>query len=63
MAERIGRYVIYSADDEDVDCGRCDNCTAEVDCSKFCGADHWWSGYRRTVNTQTNKEEQIKEQF
>ena len=56
MAERIGRYVIYTADDEDVNCGQCDNCTENVDCSKFCGAEHWWQGYRRTVNTQTQKE-------
>ena len=48
MAERNGISVTYTADDEMPDCLNCDNCDSEYDCSKFCGAEHGWFGYRRT---------------
>ena len=41
---------IYTADDEDPDCGRCDNiCGSDDFCVKRCGAEHCWNGYSRTV--------------
>lgn len=48
MAERIGRYIIYSADDEMPDCMQCDHCDGNFDCCNQCGAEHGWYGYRRT---------------
>ena len=40
---------IYTADEEEPDCGRCDNCDGSMlDCSKFCGPEHGWYGYQRT---------------
>lgn len=35
------KIAIYTADDEEPDCGRCDNCDGSIlDCSKFCGPEH-----------------------
>ena len=42
-------FISYTADDEDPNCGRCDNADMSCAwCEKNCGAEHWWSGYRRT---------------
>ena len=42
---------IYTADDEEPYCGRCDNVCDGTDelCVERCGAAHCWSGYTRTV--------------
>jgi hypothetical protein len=48
MAERIGRFVIYSADDEMPDCMCCDRCDSDFDCCNDCGPEYGWCGYRRT---------------
>ena len=46
----MGEEVIYTADDEDPDCGRCDHFDAHDEfCAKWCGPDHCWNEYRRTV--------------
>lgn len=37
--------VIYTADDEEPDCGMCDNCDSGL-CNE-CGPDYWWHYYRR----------------
>lgn len=35
------KRAIYTADDEEPDCGQCDNCDGNIlDCSKFCGLEH-----------------------
>lgn len=42
--------VVYTADDEEPDCGQCDNiCGTDEFCTKCCGAEHYWNGYSRTV--------------
>ena len=57
MAERNGVFVTYTADDEIPYCLNCDNCDSKYDCSKFCGAEHGWFGYRRTViNTKESED-------
>lgn len=48
MSERIGRFVIYSADDEMPDCMCCDRCDSDFDYCNNCGAEYGWYGYRRT---------------
>lgn len=42
--------IVYTADDEEPDCGRCDNCDldGEYFCVKSCGPEHGWYGYQRT---------------
>lgn len=42
--------VVYTADDEEPDCGQCDNCDldGEYFCVKSCGPEHGWYGYQRT---------------
>lgn len=56
MAERLGHYIIYSADDEMPDCISCDHFGDNFDCSKLCGAEHGWYGYGRTEDTRAPKE-------
>ena len=45
--------VIYDADDEMPDCGRCDHITEDFDCCGKCGPEHGWGGYTRT-ETEVN---------
>lgn len=52
MPERVGRFIIYTADDEMPDCMCCDRCDDDFDCSEFCGSPHGWNGYRRTEDTR-----------
>lgn len=40
--------IIYNADDEMPDCGRCDHCCDDYDCSGSCGSEYGWYGYKRT---------------
>ena len=41
---------IATADEEEPNCIQCDNSSGEsFDCSKWCGAEHGWFGYRRTI--------------
>lgn len=54
--EVIGRYIIYTADDEMPDCLMCDKCDGNYDCSKFCGPEYGWAGYRRTERVGNNDE-------
>lgn len=44
------RITIFSADDEEPDCMRCDGLTEYSDetCSKRCGSEHYWNLYKRT---------------
>lgn len=37
--------IVYTADDEEPDCGMCDNCDSDL-CNK-CGPDYWWHYYER----------------
>ena len=48
---------IYTADDEDPRCGRCDNVCDGNDelCVERCGAKHGWGGYNRTVEREVSK--------
>lgn len=44
---------VYTANDEEPKCGRCDNiCESDELCIKRCGPEHCWGGYIRTVNEQ-----------
>ena len=39
---------VYTADDEEPKCMRCDHiCSSQDKCDK-CGAEHWWQHYQRT---------------
>lgn len=42
------RHTVY---DEEPDCNECDNCDidSEYFCFRFCGPEHDWIGYERTV--------------
>lgn len=55
--EIIGRYLVYTADDEMPDCMICDKCDGDCGCSKFCGPEYGWAGYRRTERIGINDEE------
>ena len=57
MAVLKGSFVVYTADDEMPDCLQCDLCCNDYDCSKFCGAEYGWSGYRRTEKKYTESED------
>ena len=46
--EIIGRYIVYTADDEMPDCMVCDQCCDDCDNGKHCGPEYGWAGYRRT---------------
>lgn len=39
---------IYTADDEEPKCGRCDYFSDGFDCCGSCGPEHCWYGYTRT---------------
>lgn len=39
---------VYTADDEEPKCGRCDYFAGGFDCDNLCGAKHGWNGYTRT---------------
>lgn len=42
------KVIIYTVDDEEPDCNRCDHCCGEdYYCLKQCGAQHGWNGYER----------------
>lgn len=42
---------VYTVDDEEPNCGRCDNINAPYEfCEEFCGCKHGWYGYKRTEN-------------
>ena len=47
----------YTADDEYPDCGRCDNINVSDElCARFCGADHGWNSYQRTIYEEDKQE-------
>ena len=43
----IGRYIVFTADDEMPDCMGCDRCD-DCDNGQYCGPEYGWVGYRRT---------------
>ena len=52
--------IIYTADDEMPDCGKCDNCCGDFNCTKYCGADHGWYGYQRSEYNKNLSRQEIK---
>lgn len=42
------RKETYTADDEELKCGRCDHFGNDFDCCNLCGSEHGWNGYNRT---------------
>lgn len=42
------KEVIYTADDEEPNCNRCNNVECECLCIQNCGAEHGWYGYERS---------------
>jgi len=56
--------VVYTADDEEPNCGRCDHiCSPEAFCEKFCGPEHGWNRYERSVEKEKFKEGYSEECF
>ena len=51
--EIIGRYIIFTADDEMPDCMECDRCD-NFDNGKCCGPEYGWARYRRTEEVGQN---------
>lgn len=47
---------IYTADDEEPMCGRCDHFADNFDCSGLCGSEHAWNGYKRVEITEESEE-------
>lgn len=46
--EDLEEKTIYTADDEEPDCMRCDHCCDSYEICEKCGAEYWWAKYRRT---------------
>ena len=42
------KYLTFAADDEEPDCINCDHNCDDFNCSKYCGSEHGWYGYKRT---------------
>ena len=53
----MGNLRIYTADDEEPDCNRCDHCCDDFLCVKQCGAEHGWRGYER-IEIEESEENQ-----
>ena len=50
---------IYTADDEEPECERCDFMDAPYTlCTANCGAEHGWNGYQRTEKEWIDRKEQ-----
>lgn len=48
--------VIYTVDDEEPECNRCEHCCGEEDyCIEQCGANHSWNGYERIEHVRKNE--------
>ena len=47
MAKIIGRYIVFTADDEMPDCMMCDRCD-DCDDGKLCGPEYGWARYQRS---------------
>lgn len=53
---KVDKKIVYTADEEEPDCGQCDNCDGGIlDCAKFCGPEHGWYGYQRTEYLEDDK--------
>ena len=51
------RRIIYTADDEEPDCGRCDHVyDSDNLCINYCGPEHGWARYVRTDLVMTDRE-------
>lgn len=51
------KTIIYTVDDEEPDCNRCDHCCCEdYYCIKQCGAEHGWNGYERLERIESDEE-------
>ncbi len=46
--EDLEEKKVYTADDEEPKCMRCDHCCGSDKICEKCGAEHWWANYRRT---------------
>ena len=45
----MSRYIKYTADDEEANCGNCDHaCDSDMWCMNNCGGANGWNGYVRT---------------
>lgn len=53
----MGNLRIYTADDEEPDCNRCDHCCDDFLCVKQCGSEHGWAGYER-VEIEESEDDQ-----
>ena len=53
----MNNEIIYTADDEYPDCGRCDHICDRYDlCCDKCGEEYWWQYYKRTEYIKDEKE-------
>lgn len=41
------RIIYHTASTEEPSCMQCVHVCDDFPCEKECGAEHWWSGYRR----------------
>ena len=60
MPKIIGRFIIYTADDEMPDCLCCDNCDADYNYCNKCGAEYGWANYKRTEDRTVYRKENIE---
>ena len=52
----MAEYKTYTVDDEDPNCGKCDNIDQPAKfCVNCCGAEHGWWGYQRTVEEEEHE--------
>lgn len=46
---KVDKKIVYTADDEEPDCGRCDHVVDNDKwCMEHCGGANSWNGYERT---------------
>lgn len=65
ILEEVKAKVVYTADDEEPNCGQCDlqcgNCWTDSfgdihdHCATDCGSEHGWKMYKRTVPTAAQR--------
>ena len=52
---------VFTADDEEPDCMRCDSVHGSYDmCEQSCGPEHGWGGYSRTEYVERREDEATK---
>ena len=50
MLVKVGQYIILTADDEEPNCNRCENCDICGENLECCGPKYFWERYTRKEN-------------